>query len=397
MPDASSPGSNRLISIDMLRGCAALGVVVTHCFPHELLYLPEQSPWFGYLGAILKIGGLGVPLFFVISGFCIHLRWAARYSKAGQTGIDFVKFWKRRFHRLYPPYFVVLCFGMLMVIIAYLMGRAQYYPEPRLRWIGLDFATHLFMLHGFHPVFDTGASNPAMWTLAREEYFYALYLGLLAWRRAWGITTAVLGVLTLGLIFPYFSSFLPQLYTSDSFTIYPSTFVLWIQWVLGMLAVEAYYGLVKLPRVSRLGLMVVVWFVLGELSLKYLPMLTTLLWALTFFSLINFCIEAEKTYRLSERKVFVWLANVGLFSYSLYLVHYPVIMILRELSGAVSRPSSAWVALSVIPVKIVACFYVAKLFFRFVESRFLNSPVKLHEVKAGEMDAPNLALEPTVK
>jgi peptidoglycan/LPS O-acetylase OafA/YrhL len=100
---------------------------------------------------------------------------------------------------------------------------------------------------------------------------------------------------------------------------------------------------------------------------------------------------------LSERRIFVWLSNVGLFSYSLYLVHYPVIMIMRELSGAVARPSSAWVALSVIPIKIVACFYAAKLFFRFVESRFLNSPVKLHEVKAGEVNASSLALEPTVK
>jgi peptidoglycan/LPS O-acetylase OafA/YrhL len=387
VPDVRLADSSRLISIDFLRGCAALGVVITHSFPHEQLYLAKQSPWFGYLGAILKIGGLGVPLFFVISGFCIHLGWANRYSKTGNRETNWFDFWKRRVYRLYPPYLVVMCFGMLVVVTAYLLGRAEYYPEPRLRWIGLDFITHLFMLHGVHPVFDTGAFNPPMWTLAREEYFYILYLGLLAWRRAWGITTAVISVLTLGLFYPYLSNYFLPVNSSYGFTIYPSVFVLWIQWVLGMVAVEAYYGIIKLPRLSRRLIMVLLGFVLGELSLYHLPLLTPLMWGLTFFILINVCVEAEKKYRWSERRVIVWLSNVGLFSYSLYLVHYPVIMIMRELSSVMAQPSNAWVALSLVPVKIVVCYYVAKLFFRFVESRFLNSPVKFRKVEIDKRDA----------
>lgn len=73
---------------------------------------------------------------------------------------------------------------------------------------------------------------------------------------------------------------------------------------------------------------------------------------------------------MSDHKVVVWLANVGLFSYSLYLVHYPVIMILRELFGAVAHPLNAWIALTMVFVKIIACFYIAKLFFKLVERRF---------------------------
>src|SRR5258705_12813988 len=103
----SAPKS-RLISIDLLRGCAALGVVITHAFPAELTYLAEQSPWFGYLGKVVGNLTLGVPLFFVISGFCIHLRWTQRYTQTGETKTDFLDFWKRRMRRLYPPYVIVL-------------------------------------------------------------------------------------------------------------------------------------------------------------------------------------------------------------------------------------------------------------------------------------------------
>ena len=46
----------------------------------------------------------GIYLFFVISGFCIHLFWAkARAAGVEKPVIDFFTFWKRRVRRLYPP------------------------------------------------------------------------------------------------------------------------------------------------------------------------------------------------------------------------------------------------------------------------------------------------------
>ena len=68
----------RLRGIDALRGIAALGVVFYHAveqgekaLPQNLLQYPirlvQLTSSFGYIG---------VFLFFVISGFCIHLQWA---------------------------------------------------------------------------------------------------------------------------------------------------------------------------------------------------------------------------------------------------------------------------------------------------------------------------------
>lgn len=125
---------------------------------------------------------------------------------------------------------------------------------------------------------DIGDGNPPMWTLAREEYFYVLYLGLLAWRRTWGIATAVVGVLALGLAYPFIDHLLLPVAAPTGYTVYPSAFVLWIQWVLGMVAAEAYYGVIKLPHWCRMAWMVPFWFLISELSQIYVPALSTISW-----------------------------------------------------------------------------------------------------------------------
>jgi peptidoglycan/LPS O-acetylase OafA/YrhL len=358
---------NRLISIDILRGCAALGVVTSHCFPHELNYLAEEHRWFGVLGSIVAYGTLGVPLFFVISGFCIHQRWTKQFVQTGSVGIDFRAFWQKRIFRLYPPYFVVLCLGMAMVLTGYILGRASYYPEPRGQWIVADFIAHLFMLHGFHPLFDNGGGNPPMWTLAREEYLYLIYFILLFMRKRVGIKQILLLVTLVGLIFPTLMSIFLENDSRYWDVVSNSAPVLWIQWCLGAACVEAYYRVTGFGAWSRSLLILLLSAISALLLPIYIPGLSAPLWGVCFFIITNIFVMNEERFRGVLSRC---LATVGIFSYSLYLTHYLLITIFRELFSEIAYTRSPWLALAGVLMKLALCFLSSIIFFLLIESHF---------------------------
>lgn len=108
--------SGRLQSIDALRGIAALGVVLYHAVmqttnavPNNLFHWPVKLLQF-----VSSFGYIGVFLFFVISGFCIHLQWAKARAAQEPQAIRFDSFWRRRIRRLYPPYLIAFALFMLM-------------------------------------------------------------------------------------------------------------------------------------------------------------------------------------------------------------------------------------------------------------------------------------------
>lgn len=101
-------GENRLVVIDLLRFIAAISVVFFHyCFRGQrgAFVPPLDLP--GTLQFAASYGGMGVYLFFVISGFVIA------YSAHGRSAWDFAA---SRFARLYPTY--VLAMTVTAVVLA---------------------------------------------------------------------------------------------------------------------------------------------------------------------------------------------------------------------------------------------------------------------------------------
>jgi len=363
--------AGHLESIDFLRGCAAMGVLLLHVALSGAL--PHAPLWFQIIYGAMLQGWWGVPLFFVISGFCIHLRWAKQQALTKVDRLDFLEFWKRRIHRLYPPYFIVLCLSMLMVYGAYLTGRelplVAKYPSPQPRWMLYDFVLHVTMLHGFSPSFDTAGGNNVLWSLAREEYFYLMYFILMSWRRRWNVWISTAVVLTLGLV------------TNISFAHNPqwaqfvarSAIVLWFQWCLGMVSVEAYYGLISLPRWCSSGYMAVIWCLIAGLSRYYFLVATPFLGGMAFFILLNFCVKLERAQHWPKNIIVAWLGRVGVFSYSLYLVHNPIRAVLKQLLRPYSDTQNPVLFLVIGAILGLTCYWSARLFFWLVERRFLNS------------------------
>jgi peptidoglycan/LPS O-acetylase OafA/YrhL len=367
--------SDRARSIDFLRGSAAMAVVIHHAvlFGNRP---PTETPWFQALFWVLTHGHLGVPLFFVISGFCIHMRWARQQAATGEARVDFLAFWKRRFWRLYPPYLVALVITMALVLVAIRMGSTAAsitrYPEPRSLWIGIDFVAHVFMLHGFHPALDEAGGNPVYWTLAREEWLYLIYFPLLFWRRSWGTVPAVIVTFVLGIVLQV--TMRPVFGDSDWWrVINKSVITLWIQWSLGMLAAEAYVGLVKLPAWCRALWLVPVWAVLAEVNDAYDTPLTPALWGMTFFTLLNYCVTREQEGRWPNFALTNWLAHVGLFSYSLYLIHYPARYVMKTLMGPFAATRNPLLYLAGAVAITIGGYIAGWLFFLLIERHFLNA------------------------
>lgn len=384
--------SKRLRSIDFLRGIAALAVVVHHSAMYGIQ--PTQR-WFRPFAIIAAQGYLGVPLFFVISGFCIHLGWARQKVRGPQASVSWYGFWQRRIFRLYPPYLGVLVLSMALVTVGYVFGIdtsiISQYPNPKGRWIALDFLSHAVMAHGLLPKFDKMGGNPPFWTLAREEYLYVLYAPLLLFRRKVGLKFSIAAVALAGVVFPIL--FIPFVPARSIWwqTIHSSAIALWVEWAIGMVAVEAYYGLINLPDILYRPWMSVFWGMSAKYcEIRELPSVAAIFWALCFVTLVNYCVRREKTGQWFTGRVAAWFTGVGVFSYSLYLVHYPTEAVAKRMLGGLATTRNPLLYLLNAILLSVAAYWASQLFFHLVERRFLNS----RWPQRGTGSSPSRQIEP---
>jgi peptidoglycan/LPS O-acetylase OafA/YrhL len=157
---ADVPRVGFFTGFDGLRAIAALLVVVTHAWL-ESDYRGRLSPYFSQMD-------IGVPIFFVISGFLLYRPFvAARFAERAPMG--FGEFWKRRVLRIFPAYWVAL------IIIGFFMFSG---PHP-INSVG-TFFLQFFLLHIYSAHRVIGVPIQQSWTLAVEVSFYA-FLPLYAW------------------------------------------------------------------------------------------------------------------------------------------------------------------------------------------------------------------------
>jgi len=380
---------SRLQSIDVLRGVAILAVLSIH-IPHDAPGGWREHPFF-FLSWLAEFGYLGVPLFIVISGFCIHRRAAEVRMRTGSYSFSWPRFWLRRFIRLYPPYAVAI---LLSLLAAFLLHDR--FPNPR-QFMGWDLVTHLLLIHNLTGEYATGLGNGAFWSLGTEEQLYALYFLLalmLTWRSPrFALTVAATVTVTWRLIIPHFDSSTIDVGVFQLGTWHQWPLHYWLHWALGAFAVDAWFGNIRLPSWSRslpLAAVLVTVGMLGnnatfELLLKTTGVLSTLvptdpIWRqslhnfgellllLGFFGLLNGLLERER------RGVRVvpggsLLARIGLISYSVYLVHVPVIYTLQGQLELAATPAE-WLLRYLIYAG--SAMLVGYLFYLGVERWFLH-------------------------
>jgi len=194
-----------LVSIQYLRGCAALMIVVLH--------LEIQLGRMGYHGYWPHFLSCGVDIFFVVSGFIMWITTA--------NGTTTMEFYRRRLIRIVPLYWL-LTTVFLIVMIAF----------PRAIQTGRFEHFHVLGSYLFVPVVHpvTGAMQPVLipgWTLNYEMFFYLIFgLSLLlpAVPRLLATSAILLGLVLI----PAFTAIDPRTITG----FYTSTIIL--EFALGM-------------------------------------------------------------------------------------------------------------------------------------------------------------------
>jgi len=147
-----SASRTRLPAIDGLRAIAALAV-----FAHHVGF-DTGATFRGALGSLLARGDIGVPIFFAISGFVIYRPFAASHAGTGHADPTRL-FYKRRFLRIYPAYWIAL------TVLALAFG------------VGIHGWRHAVALYGLLQIYRSGwalSGLPQAWSLCVEVSFYAL-------------------------------------------------------------------------------------------------------------------------------------------------------------------------------------------------------------------------------
>jgi peptidoglycan/LPS O-acetylase OafA/YrhL len=301
-----------LESIDVARGLAALSVAICHQrYGSGLAHVSGVS---AFLAIDWPGSYLAVPLFFVISGFCIHLGGLARQDDPHFTRTFFIL----RFFRIYPPWVSAVLLSALATTFA---GREV---------TGTQLITHLTLTNGF---FDDYRLNPVLWSVSVESCLYLLYPLWLAFRRRHGLAAAFALGLAVSTASGAITARIQPVPSGPAMWFFINV---WCGWLAGAVFAELW------QRHGRTLLRHPAWWLTGAAAgLLHLAALqtgfyrgtavyallpATIILCSWLLALLMLAGDRFATLRADSAPVHLWraFAGIGFFSYSLYLLHVPL-------------------------------------------------------------------------
>jgi peptidoglycan/LPS O-acetylase OafA/YrhL len=371
---AAAPGRARLAGVDGLRALAALWVLLFH-----MRAFSGAKLWPG-LDRFVRSGSTGVSLFLVLSGFCLFVPVAGGRLSRFRTP----SFLRRRCGRLLPTYFASLVAVLVLYILAdgrLGLRRLTHYD------LLVQTATHATLTHQLFPSTFYGL-NGAYWSLGLEwELYLTLPLLVLTVRR-FGLPRTLAAVLVanvgyrLGLYFLVDAGLLGR-HTVLSAVVLPNLFLgRWIEFGLGMWAADVYRR-GQVHYWSRRSILLALPALVLAFGFPEDP-LEHVLFGLVFFALLMTVLDGSNP----VARIVSWrpLVAIGTMSYSLYLVHQPIVeVVARTATGHGMGPQQAFMLLLAL---VPAMLCIAWLLFITVERRSIST------AKVGAPPARRGAAEP---
>lgn len=274
------------------------------------------------LASALSFGHIGVNLFLVISGFCLYWPFVKSNSRKEPTLWEFAK---KRCRRILPPYYAtLLIFGALPIAQAWHHLSSVNWAFA-LNWFWL----HAVMAHNLRPAYILSL-NGSLWSLGLEFQLYILFPALVeAYRRfsARGVLLSVFAGSTIYRFVVAHGNFLPD--DGFGYVLAYSVFGRCFEFALGMFAakrIAQWHRSGKSPfgNIDYLFPALIVPLAVFDGRHGHFQTLTDAMWGLLFTMLLVMASRPE-TYMhswLSNR----WLVSCGIFSYSVYLIHLPLVI-----------------------------------------------------------------------
>ena len=356
----SNNKSKYLPSIDSLRALAVLAVIIYHV---DVNYLPG--------------GFLGVDLFFVLSGYLISSLIIKEYRKTGS--LNLYNFYIRRARRLLPAVYFMITVGLVVMVL---------FNEVLLRKSHLDaifgyiYSSNWWYIFHKLDYFDSfGAQSPFkhLWSLAIEEQFYMIFplLFLLVNRKkkskdgTYKLNKNFLYVI-LGLILVSLIAHILLFDINNISRIYFGTDTRAFSLLVGVVGAILYpmerlhakvtpqqnmlYSVVSLVSIATLITVMIYTSEYNTLLYRGGFLLVAILGLIVIIS-------SGKQHTLMSRLLsFKPVVFIGKISYSLYLWHFPVLVLTTPVSE-IGNPNIFFVIL-----RIVLTFAVAIVSYVFVET-----------------------------
>jgi peptidoglycan/LPS O-acetylase OafA/YrhL len=371
-------------NLDSIRFFAALMVFLAHGIKPSYHYLGMDGTLLMRVLNTISSGGVGVSIFFVLSGFLISYLLISEYEVSGKVALK--NFYVRRILRIWPLYYAVVIFSFFIYpFLKSFIGMANHSQSNVLYY--LTFLSNFDLIHTekFFKGQDVSSQN-ITWSVSVEEQFYLFWPLLFTFlpKRWWvyAISTVIIGSIAFR-VYNY----------DDPNVLYFSTFSVLMDLGIGGLVayliktnqkVKGFFA--SASTGTHLILFIVSFSMLfwsDQVStFKYSPALNRIFFSISFAMIIAAQAMTTQDSILNLGR-FSFGNKWGKYTYGIYLIH-PIALTILDIVTRVTHVSYATNFIGTFAFGVVGFFLtllMSWVSYEYFESRFLALKEKFAVIK----------------